>query len=132
MPPDDQPSTQPESSGNSPGAANDHPPATGKLTAAPWVRLTGAGLELAMTTIVFGAIGMAVDRWAETTRPVFAAIAGLVGFLLGMIRFIRLATSVSAAQRDADADGIAKAMHEKITNREEDLDTPERQSTTEN
>ena len=129
MPPDDQPTTQTESR-DSPGETNDHPPASGKLTAAPWVRLTGAGLELAMTTIVLGAIGMAADRWAQATRPVFAAIAGLIGFSLGMIRFIRLATSVSAAQRDAD--GIAAAVPEKIIDNEEDSKTPERRSTTEN
>lgn len=79
---------------------------------APWVRLTGAGLELAVTAILFGAIGAVVDRLVQTERPVFAAVIGLIGFSVGMVRFIRLATSVSAAQRDADADGIASARNE--------------------
>ena len=88
-------------------------PAPAKLAAAPWVRLTGSGLELAMTTVLFGAIGLALDRWAQTARPVFAAIAGLIGFSLGMFRFIRNAMSVSAEQRDADSEGIAQAMRDK-------------------
>lgn len=117
MPLNDQPSKQQEASVDDPRKANDPSLAFGKSTAAPWVRLTGAGLELAMTTLALGAIGVAADQWVQTTRPVFAALAGLAGFSLGMVRFIRLAISVSAAQRDADADGIAKAMHEEKTNK---------------
>jgi F0F1-type ATP synthase assembly protein I len=113
MPLDNQASKPLESSDEDLEKANQPLPSSGSPMAAPWVRLTGAGLELAVTTLALGAIGVAVDRWVQTTRPVFASIAGLIGFSLGMIRFIRLAISVSAAQRDADADGIAKAMHEE-------------------
>ena len=67
---------------------------------------------------------------AEIPLSMVLAIAGLIGFSLGMIRFIRLATSVSAAQRDAD--GIAAAVPEKTIDNEEDSKTPERRSTTEN
>ena len=66
---------------------------------APWLRLTGAGIELAFVSLAFGAIGWGLDRWAQSPRPLMTALAGLIGFAFGMYRFIRLATSVSAQQR---------------------------------
>lgn len=66
---------------------------------APWMRLAGAGLELAFITIVFGAIGMAIDQRIGLERPVCSALSGLLGFVLGMIRFIRLAMTLTRDQR---------------------------------
>ncbi|MCO8124803.1 hypothetical protein NHH03_23905 [Stieleria sp. TO1_6] len=73
-----------------------------KSTAPVWMRLTGAGMELAFITIALGWLGSLVDANQQTARPVFAALCGLVGFALGMVRFIRLAVSVSKQQRDAE------------------------------
>lgn len=109
MPPDNQ----------STGAPVAQSPDTGKTPAAPWIRLTGAGLELAMVAIVFGAIGYAIDHLVGSERQFFAALVGLLGFALGMIRFIRLAMAVSADQRHADADGIASAMNEKTKTKDQ-------------
>ena len=67
-----------------------------------WIRLSGAGLELAFITVVFGAIGAAIDRHLQSARPICSAIGGLLGFTLGMIRFIRLATSISNRQRQIE------------------------------
>ncbi|QDV45518.1 Putative F0F1-ATPase subunit [Stieleria neptunia] len=76
------------------GAAKDRAPI--------WIRLSGAGLELAFITIVFGVIGAAIDRHLQSARPTCSAIGGLLGFTLGMIRFIRLATSISNLQRQIE------------------------------
>ncbi|WP_182867258.1 AtpZ/AtpI family protein [Stieleria mannarensis] len=78
-------------------------PRTARGAAPVWIRLAGAGLELAFITIVFGAIGAAIDRQMQAARPVCSAIGGLLGFTFGMIRFIRLATSVSNLQRQIEA-----------------------------
>lgn len=80
--------------------------------AAPWIRLTGAGMELALVTIVFGAIGSAIDHQFQWSRPIAAALGGLLGFAFGMFRFIRLATSVSAAQRAAESNESAKSKRQ--------------------
>ena len=71
------------------------PPAT-------WVRLSGAGMELALITIAFGAAGAVVDHQLNLPRPIASAIGGLAGFTLGMIRFIRLATTISGNERAAE------------------------------
>lgn len=63
------------------------------------MRLTGAGLELAFIGLVFGGIGSLVDKAASLERPIGLAFGGLIGFGLGMFRFIRLATQTSNAQR---------------------------------
>ncbi|QEF97326.1 Putative F0F1-ATPase subunit (ATPase_gene1) [Stieleria maiorica] len=82
-------------------------PRTARGQAPVWIRMAGAGLELAFITIVFGAIGAAIDRQLQAARPVCSAIGGLLGFTLGMIRFIRLATSTSNLQRQIETSGSA-------------------------
>ncbi|OYP34708.1 AtpZ/AtpI family protein [Rhodopirellula sp. MGV] len=72
------------------------------MSTAPWLRLTGAGLELAFVATLFGGIGAVVDRAVGSERPLGLAMGGLVGFSLGMIRFIRLATQTSKAQREVE------------------------------
>lgn len=67
-----------------------------------WVRLSGAGMELALITIAFGAAGALADHQLDLQRPITSATGGLVGFTLGMIRFIRLATTISGNERAAD------------------------------
>ncbi len=77
-------------------------PGTARGRSPVWIRLSGAGLELAFITIVFGAIGAAIDRHLQSARPTCSAIGGLLGFTFGMIRFIRLATSISNLQRQIE------------------------------
>ena len=69
---------------------------------ATWVRLSGAGMELALITIAFGAAGALADHQLNLQRPIASAVAGLIGFSLGMIRFIRLATRISDSEWAAD------------------------------
>ena len=64
-----------------------------------WLRLSGAGIELAFITIAFGAAGTLIDGRTQAEQPVAAAFGGLIGFTLGMVRFLRLATSISQQQR---------------------------------
>ncbi len=63
------------------------------------MRFSGAGLELAVITIAFGAAGAFADRRLNFQRPVLSAFAGLIGFTLGMTRFIRLALAASESDR---------------------------------
>ena len=79
------------------------------------MRLTGAGLELAAATLSFGAIGVWVDRVQAVDRPVWSAGLGLVGFSFGMYRFIRLALSVSAEQREAEQREAEQREQERKT-----------------
>ncbi len=67
-----------------------------------WMRLSGAGLELAAITLVLGAIGAFLDRKLMLEKPLCSAAGGLVGFTLGLIRFIRLASSLSDQQRKVE------------------------------
>lgn len=65
-------------------------------------------MELAVITIAFGAAGAFADRRLNFQRPVLSALAGLVGFTLGMVRFIRLALAASEPEqrgRDDEGDG---------------------------
>lgn len=90
----ERPDRRRDPTGEAPGSAPSRSPV--------WIRLSGAGLELAFITIVFGAIGAAIDRHLQSARPICSAIGGLLGFTLGMIRFIRLATSISNRQRQIE------------------------------
>ena len=76
------------------------------MSAKPWMRLTGAGLELAGTTILIGSIGFVIDRRAGNVRPIATALLALAGFAIGMYRFVRIALSVSQTQRDAERSRI--------------------------
>ena len=71
-------------------------------TGRPWLRLTGAGMELAGTMLVFGAVGYAIDRRLGAAQHLAVALFGLVGFTVGMYRFIRLAMAISHEQRVAE------------------------------
>ncbi|MCA9140050.1 MAG: AtpZ/AtpI family protein [Planctomycetales bacterium] len=76
-----------------------------------WVRLTGAGMELAFITIVFGATGAAIDRHFNMARPMYSAFGGLLGFTLGMVRFIRMANLISQAQRSVESTRSTEPKH---------------------
>ncbi len=55
------------------------------------IRLAGAGLELAGSTLVFGAAGYWVDWIRDHGTPYVALVGLLVGFAVGLYRLISLA-----------------------------------------
>ncbi len=56
-----------------------------------WLRFAGLGIELATSTLLFAGIGYLVD-WMLALPKSYATAAGtLVGFTIGMIRFIQQA-----------------------------------------
>ena len=57
--------------------------------------MAGAGLELAATVLLFGAIGALVDRWLQTEQPLGLVFVGLLGFALAMYRFVRQAVEAT-------------------------------------
>ena len=78
---------------------------------APWLRFTGAGVELAASTLLLGAIGVALDRQFHAKIPIYSAALGGLGFVFGMIRFIRLANAISK-QVDADRTSDKRTNHQ--------------------
>jgi hypothetical protein len=69
---------------------------------APWLRLTGSGLELAGSALGLGGIGYILDHWLGLDRPICTAVGAVVGFAFGMFRFIQLATSTSRIQLEQE------------------------------
>ena len=67
-----------------------------------WRRFIGAGFELAGVAFVFGLIGYAIDRSLGNVKQVATAIAMLIGFSLGLMRFVLLASKENARQRELD------------------------------
>lgn len=54
-------------------------------------------MELALITLAFGAVGAVADNQLNLQRPILSALAGMVGFTFGMVRFIRLAIAAGEA-----------------------------------
>jgi F0F1-type ATP synthase assembly protein I len=52
-------------------------------------RLLGAGMELAGFAIIPAIVGLGIDRWVQTDLPYFTAVGTLMGFVGGMIHFVR-------------------------------------------
>jgi len=69
---------------------NDDPSSTG--SSRPWLRFVGLGMELATFTLVLTGIGYWIDSARQHQTPYAAAAGALIGFVLGMIRFIVQAT----------------------------------------
>lgn len=67
-----------------------------KSSSRRFTTFAAAGLELAGVAVVFAAIGYGIDRWLGNTRLVGTGIIGLIGFTLGMVRFVLLAGQVNA------------------------------------
>ncbi|MCG8652074.1 MAG: AtpZ/AtpI family protein, partial [Pirellulales bacterium] len=57
----------------------------------PWGKLAGLGMELAGSTLGLGAVGYLVDWYWNTPNSLGVAIGALLGFALGMFRFIQKA-----------------------------------------
>lgn len=68
--------------------------------------MAGAGLELAATVLVFGAIGAGMDRWLQSTQSLGLVFVGLAGFALAMYRFIKQA--IEATRRASDEARLRK------------------------
>jgi len=61
-----------------------------------FITFAAAGLELAGLAVVFAVFGYGIDRWLESSRPFGTGLAGLVGFALGMGRFVLLANRANS------------------------------------
>lgn len=66
-----------------------------------WHRFIGAGIELAAFALVAAAVGYGLDRWLGHERPLATAFCGLVGFSLGLVRFIVLANRANRTLHDS-------------------------------
>jgi len=64
-----------------------------------WIPTFDMVLRLAIA-LVFGAIGMGLDHWLAMRTPWLTALGATMGFVLGLIRFIRLAGAISQNQRE--------------------------------
>jgi hypothetical protein len=60
-----------------------------------------AGLELAGLALAFAVIGYGIDRWLDNSRLIGTGVAALVGFTLGMVRFVLLVNAANATRRPA-------------------------------
>lgn len=101
-----------ESTEHSASASEQIGPETGKgLGTGRVMVMAGAGLELAATVLLFGAIGALVDRWLQTEQPLGLVFVGLLGFALAMYRFVRQAVEATrrataeTGSKRADVDG---------------------------
>lgn len=63
-----------------------------------WLRFVGAGLELAAITLLFVSIGIGFDKWHGNARHLGTALGSMLGFSLGMVRFIVIAMQVNRAK----------------------------------
>ena len=66
-----------------------------------WMPLAGAGLELATAVLAGLAIGWAVDRYLVGGGTVGTALGLIGGFVLGMVRFVRRATTITRRVAEA-------------------------------
>lgn len=57
-----------------------------------WMKVAGLGIELAGNTLAATAIGIGIDWYAGSQRPIGTAIGALTGFAFGMLRFIQRAS----------------------------------------
>ena len=62
----------------------------------PWkqsavFRFVGLGTELAGFTLVFAGLGYLMDKFGQNPKPYGTALGALIGFSLGMVRFIQQA-----------------------------------------
>ena len=69
------------------------------------ITFVAAGLELAGLAVVFAAFGYGIDQWLGNTRLIGTGITGLVGFTLGMVRFVLLANQANAMRKPRDHAG---------------------------
>lgn len=59
------------------------------------MRFAGAGIELAGAVLVTAGVGYLIDLFFELERPWGVAIGAFLGFVIGMVNFIRLAMKVN-------------------------------------
>ena len=78
---------------NSPGVADQ---GHTESQSSPWnpsavFRFIGMGMALAGFTLFVAGIGYVIDSFSENPKPFGTAFGALIGFTLGMVRFIRQA-----------------------------------------
>ncbi len=54
----------------------------------PWLKMVGLGMELAASTLVMTGIGAWIDSVRQHETPYGAAAGALIGFVMGMTRFV--------------------------------------------
>lgn len=59
------------------------------------MKVAGLGIELAGTTLGLTSVGIGIDWYVGSQRPIGTAIAALIGFAYGMFRFIQRASRSS-------------------------------------
>lgn len=69
-----------------------------------WARFVGAGIELAAFASVFAWIGYVIDGRLGNQKLIATAIGALIGFSLGLVRFIVFATRVNRESPDSAVD----------------------------
>ena len=88
----------------------------------PWMRMTGAGLELAATFVLFGLVGWLFDYLLEMRQPSCMILLGLSGFVFAMYRFVRLALKVSEEQREIEQRSRERRRLDERSSAEAQLD----------
>ena len=71
---------------------------TSRRNGLDWLRFVGAGFELAAITLLFVSIGIGFDKWHGNARHLGTALGSMLGFSLGMVRFIVIAMQVNRAK----------------------------------
>jgi hypothetical protein len=66
-----------------------------------WARFAGAGLELAAFAFVFAWLGYVIDGRLGNQRLIVTALGALIGFSLGLVRFIVFAAQVNRESPDS-------------------------------
>ena len=96
--PDERATESPLQASVSAGQRDAEPPSRFQAGASMW-RFAGAGMELGGSSLVFAAIGYALDHYFGNTTLIATALGAVLGFAAGLYRFIRLAMF---ANRSAD------------------------------
>lgn len=77
-----------------------------------WLRFVGAGFELATLTLLFALVGLGFDKWHGNARHLGTGLGSMLGFSLGMVRFIVSAMQANRAStppiRETDAPGVER------------------------
>ncbi len=63
------------------------------------MELSGSGLQLAGSTLAVAMLGYALDHYLQTKRPIATGLGAVIGFSLGLFRFIVIASRMSHEDR---------------------------------
>lgn len=91
----DEPAAERPAAGPVPAGQRDAEPASLFEGGASMWRFAGAGMELGGSSLVFAAVGYALDRYLGNTTLVATALGAVLGFAAGLYRFIRMAMAAN-------------------------------------